>query len=87
MSVVMIKVDDDSGKSWNINLNYVEVVEFPSSVPGLTNNLQVEKIVMQGGEVIPLPLGTWNAAIATLLVEFNTAQRKVAKEIFISGAP
>ena len=88
--VIMILVQDDSGKQWNINLNYVEVVQFPSTIGTLANNLNVEKIVMQGGEVIPVPVGTWAAAIATLLVSFSMGAgtpRNVAPFLYIEGSP
>jgi len=89
-NIIMIKVEDDSGKAWNINLAYVEVVEFQSSQPSIQNNLNTDRIVMQGGEVISLPLGAWNAAIATLLVDFNMGAgtpRNVAPFLYIVGAP
>ena len=70
-SPIMICVISDSGKAWLINLQYVEVVEFPSPIAALSNNLNVEKIVMQGGEVIPLTLGTWQAAIDALYAEYD----------------
>lgn len=70
-SPIMIIVEDDSGKQWLINLQYVEVVQFPSTQPAIQNNLNVEKVVMQGGEVIALPIGTWASALADLYAEFN----------------
>ena len=68
--IIMIHVEDDSGKAWNINLNYVEVVEFQSTQPGIQNNLNTDRIVMQGGEVINLPLGGWDLALTALRAEY-----------------
>lgn len=70
-SIVMIVVTDDSGKQWNINLNYIEVIQFPSLQANIQQNLNVEKIVMQGGEIIRLPVGTWQTALDALYAEFN----------------
>lgn len=70
-SPIMMKVLADNGKAFLINLQFVEVVEFPSPIVALANNLNVEKVVMQGGEVIALPPGTWTAALADLYAEFD----------------
>lgn len=70
-SPIMITVVDDSGKQWNINLQFVEVVQFQSPLAVLQNNLNTDKIVMQGGEVIHLPIGGWQAALAALYAEFD----------------
>jgi hypothetical protein len=67
----MIKVIADNGKRFLINLQFVEVVEFPSLIPALANNLNVERVVMEGGEIIQLVPGTWTAAMAALYAEFD----------------
>jgi len=85
-SPIMIIVQDDSGKQWNINLQYVEVVEFPSIVLDLSNNLNTEKVVMQGGEIINLPIGTWQTALNALYAEFSEApdpRQNVMGELYI----
>ncbi len=71
-SPIMIRVSDSSGKQWLINLQFVEVVEFPSTDPTLANNRNSEKVVMQGGTVLNLNPGDWDAALTALYAEFKS---------------
>lgn len=68
---IMIHVIADNGKAYLVNLNYVELVEFPSPLGTLSNNLNVERLLMQGGEILTLAPGTWEAALAALYSEFD----------------
>jgi hypothetical protein len=70
-SPIMIRVIDNTGKQYLVNLQFVEAVQFPSPVPELAGNLNLERVVMEGGEVINLNPGTWEAALAALYAEFS----------------
>ncbi len=69
----MIRVSDSSGSQWLINLQFVEVVEFPSTDPALANNRNSEKVVMRGGLVLNLNPGEWEAALSALYDEFDAS--------------
>ena len=89
-SPIMIKVVADNGTAFLINLQFVEVVEFPSPIVQLANNLNVERVTMEGGEIIQLPPGTWEAAMAALYAEFNDnpqPMENVKGQLYIMPTP
>ena len=86
--VLMILVQDDNGDDWNLNLAYIAGVEIPKPGPvTATTKITNEMIHMHDGRVIQLPPGTWHSAIADLIADFNSGQRKAENRLYIGGAP
>ena len=87
MSVNMIKITDDSGKRWLINLAYINAVQFPSLVQGLEDNLNTELLYLAGGTTVQVALGTWDAALADLKATYDDNPQpslNVAPELYIA---
>jgi len=82
--ILMIKVVDDLGIAWNIQLSHVVAVEFNNTNAGAELNLNKERMYLSTGVVVDLATGTWQTVLNNLVTEYN-ANPKASDHLIIGS--
>ena len=81
---MMVKVVDEQGWSWLVNLDQIVAIQEPSPITRIQDNLNVELWILSV-TIKPLrfPVGTYNAAVDELISEYNSGPQQYRPKNYI----